>query len=60
MLFRSVSQSRYFKPNQFMFYPSCAVGADKWVMVGDGDAVNVDLFPSHDRFSGEYDARDCH
>ena len=33
-----------FKPNQFMFYPSCAVGADKWVMVGDGDAVNVDLF----------------
>lgn len=33
-----------FKPNQFMFYPSCAVGADKWVMVGEGDAVNVDLF----------------
>ena len=22
-----------FKPNQFMFYPSCAVGADKWVEV---------------------------
>lgn len=33
-----------FKPNQFMFYPSCAVGGDKWVMVGEGDAVDVDLF----------------
>jgi len=33
-----------YKPNQFMFYPSCAVGGDKWVMVGDGDAVDVDLF----------------
>ncbi len=33
-----------FKPNQFMFYPCCPVGGDRWVMVGDGDAVNVDLF----------------
>ena len=33
-----------FKPNQFMFYPCCPVGGDIWVMVGDGDAVNVDLF----------------
>ena len=33
-----------FKPNQFMFYPSCAVGGDKWVMVGEGGEVNVDLF----------------
>ena len=34
-----------FKPNQFMFYPCCRpVGGDRWVMVGDGDAVNVDLF----------------
>ena len=33
-----------FTPNQFMFYPCCPVGGDRWVMVGDGDAVNVDLF----------------
>ena len=33
-----------FKPNQFMFYPCCPVGGDRWVMVGDGEAVNVDLF----------------
>ena len=33
-----------FKPNQFMFYPCCPVGGDRWVMVGEGEAVNVDLF----------------
>lgn len=33
-----------FKPNQFMFYPCCPVGGDRWVMVGEGESVNVDLF----------------
>jgi len=33
-----------FKPNQFMFYPSCAVGAARWSLVGEGAAVDVDKF----------------
>jgi len=32
------------KPNQFMFLPSCPVGCsdDAWVMVNEGDVLNVD------------------
>jgi hypothetical protein len=32
------------KPNQFMFLPSCPVGGsdDAWVMVNEGDVLNVD------------------
>lgn len=32
-----------YKPNQFMFYPSCAVGGERWALSGEGDAVNVTL-----------------
>lgn len=34
-----------FKPNQFMFLPSCASNqSDSWFMVGEGGAVDVDSF----------------
>lgn len=34
-----------FKPNQFMFLPSCASNqSDSWLMVGEGGAVDVDSF----------------
>ena len=33
-----------YKPNQFMFYPSCAVGGERWALSGEGAAVDVDKF----------------
>jgi len=32
------------KPNQFMFYPSCAVGGERWALSGEGAALDVDKF----------------
>ncbi len=33
-----------YKPNQFMFYPSCAVGGERWALSGEGVALDVDKF----------------
>ena len=33
-----------YKPNQFMFYPSCAVGGERWALSGEGVALDVDTF----------------
>jgi len=33
-----------YKPNQFMFYPSCAVGGERWALSGEGAALDVDKF----------------
>ena len=33
-----------FKPNQFMFYPSCAVGAVGWTMQGQGEPIDVEKY----------------
>lgn len=35
-----------FKPNQFMFYPSCAVGAVGWTMQGQGGPIDVEKYLS--------------
>lgn len=35
-----------YKPNQFMFLPSCAVGAVGWTMQGQGGAVDVEKYLS--------------
>ena len=35
-----------FKPNQFMFYPSCAVGAVGWTMQGQGEPIDVEKYLS--------------
>ena len=33
-----------FKPNQFMFYPSCAIGAVGWTMQGQGEPIDVEKY----------------
>ena len=35
-----------YKPNQFMFLPSCPVGAVGWTMQGQGGAVDVEKYLS--------------
>ena len=35
-----------FKPNQFMFYPSCAIGAVGWTMQGQGEPIDVEKYLS--------------
>lgn len=35
-----------YKPNQFMFLPSCAVGAVGWTMQGQGEPIDVEKYLS--------------